>query len=82
LRCLWLPTSCEMVVATRSEKRLNELRDLFPKGADVPRGRPKVSLNPEGGSYWFWLTRVLPVHWAVWLERATGKGPLRPTTSR
>jgi predicted O-methyltransferase YrrM len=82
LHCLWLPTSCEMVVATRSETRLQQLREIFPKGAGVPSHRRKVSLHPEKGSYWFWLTRVLPVHWAVWLERTTGKRPLRPSASR
>jgi predicted O-methyltransferase YrrM len=77
LKCLWLPTSCEMVVATRSEQRAAELRDLFPKGADVPKNRARVSLAPEQGSYFFWLTRVLPVHASVTLERLTRLGPLR-----
>jgi predicted O-methyltransferase YrrM len=77
LHCLWLPTSCEMVVATRSAQRLAELRDVFPEGADVPLERPNVSLSAQQGSYWFWLTRVLPVHASVTLERWSGMRPLR-----
>lgn len=82
LHCLWLPTSCEMVVATRSQERLIELRDLFPEGAAVPRERRRVSLTPQQGSYWFWFTRVLPVHTSVALERLVGKGPIRSSTVR
>jgi predicted O-methyltransferase YrrM len=82
LHRLWLPTSCEMVVATRSEQRLAQLRELFPKGADVPRQRAQVSLTPQQGSYWFWLTRVLPVHASVALERWTGMRPLRSPATR
>jgi hypothetical protein len=66
-----------MVVATRSAQRLAELRDIFPEGADVPRQRPNVSLTAQQGSYWFWLTRVLPVHASVTLERWSGMRPLR-----
>jgi predicted O-methyltransferase YrrM len=81
LHCLWLPTSCEMVVATRSQARLVELRDLFPKSVDLPRERRQVEVTPKQGAYWFWLTRVLPVHYAVALERMLGTGPVRQPAS-
>ena len=82
LHCLWLPTSCEMVLATRSQTQLDNLRELFPRSASVPRDRPRVSFTPAAGSYRFWLTRVLPVYCSVAIERTIGKGPLRPLASR
>jgi len=77
LRCLWLPTSCEMVVATRSEKRFAELRALFPNGSDDPM-RHTVSLLQTA----LWWARTLPVQGSVWRERLTGIGPLRPSATR
>ena len=77
LRCLWLPTSCEMVVATRSEQRFNELRALFPDGSDDPL-RHRISLMRTA----LWWARTLPVQGSVWFERLTGIGPLRPSATR
>jgi predicted O-methyltransferase YrrM len=37
-RCLWIPTSCEMILATRSPERFAELQALFPEGVE-DRGR-------------------------------------------
>lgn len=33
-RCLWVPTSCEMIFATRDAKRFAELCTLFPAGVE------------------------------------------------
>jgi predicted O-methyltransferase YrrM len=37
-RCLWIPTSCEMILATRDPARFAELQKLFPDGIE-DRGR-------------------------------------------
>jgi hypothetical protein len=37
-RCLWIPTSCEMILATRDGQRFAELQKLFPAGVE-DRGR-------------------------------------------
>ena len=37
-RCLWIPTSCEMILATRSPERWQQLVTLFPEGIE-DRGR-------------------------------------------
>jgi predicted O-methyltransferase YrrM len=37
-RCLWIPTSCEMIVATRDPERFARLQELFPAGVE-DRGR-------------------------------------------
>jgi predicted O-methyltransferase YrrM len=37
-RCLWIPTSCEMIFATRSPERFERLKALFPQGVE-DRGR-------------------------------------------
>jgi hypothetical protein len=37
-RCLWIPTSCEMILATRGADTLLRLQALFPSGVeDHPR---------------------------------------------
>jgi predicted O-methyltransferase YrrM len=33
-RCLWVPTSCEMILATRSPERWKQLCELFPEGIE------------------------------------------------
>ncbi|HET8937858.1 MAG TPA: class I SAM-dependent methyltransferase [Polyangiales bacterium] len=77
LHCLWLPTSCEMVVATRSAKRFAELRALFPEGTDNPlQHRTSLAKNM------LWWARAVGVHREVWVEKLTGVGPLRPAASR
>ena len=35
-RCLWVPTSCEMILATRDQARFAELQELFPSGRRGP----------------------------------------------
>jgi predicted O-methyltransferase YrrM len=37
-RCLWVPTSCEMILSTRDGARFAELQRLFPEGVE-DRGR-------------------------------------------
>ena len=37
-RCLWIPTSCEMILATRDAERFAALQALFPEGIE-DRGR-------------------------------------------
>ncbi len=37
-RCLWVPTSCEMILGTRSPEMFERLRKLFPEGVE-DRGR-------------------------------------------
>ena len=37
-RCLWVPTSCEMILATRDEDVFRELEAVFPNGVE-DRGR-------------------------------------------
>jgi predicted O-methyltransferase YrrM len=37
-RCLWIPTSCEMILATRDAERFAKLKTLFPQGIE-DRGR-------------------------------------------
>ena len=37
-RCLWVPTSCEMILTTRDPARFAELQQLFPNGVE-DRGR-------------------------------------------
>ena len=37
-RCLWIPTSCEMILGTRDAGRFAELQKLFPSGIE-DRGR-------------------------------------------
>lgn len=72
LHCLWLPTSCEMVVATRSEARFAELRSLFPEGSDDP-----LQHSATLKKLMLWVVRALGVHREVWVEKLTGVGPLR-----
>ena len=33
-RCLWIPTSCEMILATRDPERWKQLTALFPEGVE------------------------------------------------
>lgn len=33
-RCLWIPTSCEMILATRDSEKFERLRELFPDGVE------------------------------------------------
>ena len=37
-RCLWVPTSCEMILTTRDPARFAQLQQLFPEGVE-DRGR-------------------------------------------
>ena len=39
---LWLPTSCEMILGTRSPERFEQLREMFPEGEIEHRHPPYV----------------------------------------
>lgn len=70
--CLWVPTSCEMVVATRSESRFEQLKSLFPEGDSDPDSHFSM---PRYAFKW-WL-RSMPVYWAVFSERLGGRSAVR-----
>ena len=40
--CLWLPTSCEMILGTRSPERFAQLQKMFPEGEIEHRHPPYV----------------------------------------
>jgi predicted O-methyltransferase YrrM len=72
LKCLWVPTSCEMVLATRSEARFDQLRALFPAGDPAPyrHFRPlRYAVR--------WSVRSAPVYASVFLERLGRRSPVR-----
>ena len=50
MRCLWIPTSCEMVVGTRDPERFEQFRTLFPNGVE----------NPKPHSVGIWMAQFLP----------------------
>jgi predicted O-methyltransferase YrrM len=50
MRCLWVPTSCEMVVGTRDPERFERLRALFPQGVE----------NPKPHTVAIWLAQFVP----------------------
>lgn len=39
-RCLWVPTSCEMILATRCPDRFTQLQGLFPNGIEDKKHYP------------------------------------------
>ncbi len=41
-RCLWLPTSCEMILATRSPERFEQLCAIFPEGGEDRGSRSRA----------------------------------------
>lgn len=50
MHCLWLPTSCEMVVGTRNRTMFEEIRLLFQNGVE----------NPRPHSIGIWLAQFVP----------------------
>jgi len=56
-RCLWIPTSCEMIVATKSEARFAELQKTFPTGIEDKGRRSYVY------GYFLYLKEVATFHW-------------------
>ena len=62
-RCLWVPTSCEMILATRSEAVFARLRSTFPSGIEDKGRRSYVY------GYLLYLREVASFH----LDQLTGK---------
>ncbi|MFW5924714.1 MAG: class I SAM-dependent methyltransferase [Myxococcota bacterium] len=75
-RCLWVPTSCEMVLGTRDEARFEELRALFPEGDPDPDRHYRPARYAAR-----WLLRSVPVYLAVLAERLARRAPLRELPS-
>ncbi len=44
-RCLWIPTSCEMIVATRNNAHFERLQALFDNAIEDQKRRPSVGLG-------------------------------------
>lgn len=62
-RCLWVPTSCEMILATRNESIYQRLQALFPNGIEDKGRRSYVY------GYLLYLKEVATFH----LDQMTGK---------
>jgi len=62
-RCLWVPTSCEMILATRSEAQFARLAEIFPHGIEDKGRRSYVY------GYLLYLREVASYH----LDQLTGK---------
>jgi predicted O-methyltransferase YrrM len=45
LHCLWLPTSCEMVIGTRDSERIAQIRRLLPGSLERPPARSRIALG-------------------------------------
>lgn len=60
-RCLWVPTSCEMILGTKDDAMFARLQRLFPEG--VENKKPRSALDQyvigvrETLSFWFGLLR-------------------------
>ena len=50
MHCLWLPTSCEMVVGTRDRATFDAMQELFGNGVE----------NPQPHSIAIWLAQFVP----------------------
>jgi predicted O-methyltransferase YrrM len=59
VHCLWLPTSCEIIVGTRSAAMFERLRELFPEG-EVDHRHP---------NYLVGYLRYLQTYWSIRFER-------------
>ena len=53
LRCLWIPTSCEMILATTGQSLFADLETIFPEGDENRRRRSYIY------GYWLHLREVL-----------------------
>ena len=59
VECLWLPTSCEMIVGTRSPELFSRLQQIFPNG-EIEHRHP---------NYLVGYMRFLQTYWSIRLER-------------
>ena len=57
--CLWLPTSCEMIVGTRSPELFARLRETFPEG-EIEHSHP---------NYLVGYMKFLQTYWSIRFER-------------
>lgn len=58
MHCLWLPTSCEMVIGTRDRARFDAMRERFPHGVE----------NPRPHSFAIWAAQFIPWNLRMKLE--------------
>jgi predicted O-methyltransferase YrrM len=75
-RCWWVPTSCEMVLGTKSNALFTELKAMLPNGdADPARhwSLPRYALR--------WWAKSMPVYAHVLGERMGGVQPVRELPS-
>lgn len=79
LSCLWLPTSCEMVLATKCPTRLAALCAVFPEG----RTDPEHQRRPLAYSL-VSIARAIELAATVLVERIQGRVAMRiaPSTER
>jgi predicted O-methyltransferase YrrM len=63
-RCLWIPTSCEMILATKSPERWLQLVSLFPEGVE-DRGRRNYLYG-----WTLYARETLSFYLGQWLGRA------------
>jgi predicted O-methyltransferase YrrM len=59
MHCLWLPTSCEMILGTRDPQMFARLQELFPEG-EIEHRHP---------NYFIGYLRYLQTYWSIRFER-------------
>jgi predicted O-methyltransferase YrrM len=73
LRCLWIPTSCEMVLGTRDNAVFDTLKALFPHGEEHKKPHSKLKF------YWLVSQWFMGLPWKLAVRTAgevlTGRGP-------
>lgn len=75
-RCLWVPTSCEMVLGCLDDEMFARLSKTFPEGDSDPDSHfslPRYAVN--------WWAKSLSVYLRVFAERITGASPERQLPS-
>jgi predicted O-methyltransferase YrrM len=59
VQCLWLPTSCEIIVGSRNADVFKRLQDIFPEG-EIEHRHPNYALG---------YLKYLQTYWSVRFER-------------
>jgi predicted O-methyltransferase YrrM len=77
-RCLWIPTSCEMVLGTRDTTTFERLKQLFPAGEENRPPHSKAKFYWLVSKWFFGLPASLAFRTAV--EVVTGRGPRQART--
>lgn len=70
--CLWIPTSCEMVLGCRDKEMFERLKAEFPEGDPDPESRfslPRYAVN--------WCLKSMSVYLKVFAERVSGASPTK-----